>query len=171
MARPLGPSFDEVYETYGDDVYRLCARLSGSITDAEDLAQEVFVEVFRDWEQFEGRSKASTWLYRIAVNRWRRMNNQREPDAIPYHDERVKSIGDYGSIPQHFQRMTLDDALSSLNAPLREAFILVKAQGLRYREAARGWVCRCGRCRTACARRPRSCAGSLRTISADGPPA
>lgn len=136
MARPKRPSFDEVYDVYGDNVYRLCARLAGSSADAEDLAQEVFLEVFEHWEQFEGRSLATTWLYRVALNRWRRMNSQREPETIPYDHEMVESSADYGSIPEQFQRMTLDDALASLSAPLREAFVLVKAQGLRYREAA-----------------------------------
>jgi RNA polymerase sigma-70 factor (ECF subfamily) len=58
-------SFDEVYDTHFDYVYRLVARLAGS-TEAEDLAQEVFVVVCRRLDSFEGRADIKTWLFQIA---------------------------------------------------------------------------------------------------------
>jgi RNA polymerase sigma-70 factor (ECF subfamily) len=53
---------------YQADVFNLVCRMLGNREEAEDLAQEVFVTVFKSIEGFRGDSKFSTWLYRIAVN-------------------------------------------------------------------------------------------------------
>lgn len=61
-------AFREFVETYRDRVYNLLFRMIGRKEEAEDLAQEVFVTVFKSIDQFRGESKLSTWLYRIAAN-------------------------------------------------------------------------------------------------------
>lgn len=61
-------AFREMVETYQDRVYNLLFRMIGRREEAEDLAQEVFVTVFKSIDQFRGDSKLSTWLYRVAAN-------------------------------------------------------------------------------------------------------
>jgi RNA polymerase sigma-70 factor (ECF subfamily) len=61
-------AFRELVEEYQDRVFNLLYRMIGGREEAEDLAQEVFVTVFKSIEQFRGDSKLSTWLYRVAVN-------------------------------------------------------------------------------------------------------
>jgi RNA polymerase sigma-70 factor (ECF subfamily) len=61
-------AFRELVETYQDRVFSLVLRMIGRREEAEDLAQEVFVTVFKSIEQFRGDAKLSTWLYRVAVN-------------------------------------------------------------------------------------------------------
>jgi RNA polymerase sigma-70 factor, ECF subfamily len=61
-------AFRELVETYQDRVFSLVLRMIGRRDEAEDLAQEVFVTVFKSIEQFRGDAKLSTWLYRVAVN-------------------------------------------------------------------------------------------------------
>src|SRR5215831_43951 len=61
-------AFREMVETYQDRIYNLLFRMIGRREEAEDLAQEVFVTVFKSIEQFRGESKFSTWLYRVAAN-------------------------------------------------------------------------------------------------------
>lgn len=61
-------AFREFVETYRDRVHNLLFRMIGRKEEAEDLAQEVFVTVFKSIDQFRGESKLSTWLYRIAAN-------------------------------------------------------------------------------------------------------
>lgn len=61
-------AFREMIATYQTDVFNLVFRMLGNWEEAEDLAQEVFVTVFKSIEGFRGDSKFSTWLYRIAVN-------------------------------------------------------------------------------------------------------
>ncbi len=61
-------AFRELVEGYQDRVFSLILRMIGSRAEAEDLAQEVFVTVFKSIDQFRGDAKLSTWLYRVAVN-------------------------------------------------------------------------------------------------------
>ncbi len=61
-------AFKEMVEAYQDRVFNLLFRMIGAREEAEDLAQEVFVTVFKSIDQFRGESKLSTWLYRVAAN-------------------------------------------------------------------------------------------------------
>lgn len=59
--------FEKVYQEYQPKVLRYLSRLTGQ-DEAQDIAQEVFEKVSRSIGAFEGRSKLSTWIYRIATN-------------------------------------------------------------------------------------------------------
>lgn len=61
-------AFREMVDEYRDRVYGLTLRMLGNQEEAEDLAQEVFITVFKSIESFRGDSKFSTWLYRITAN-------------------------------------------------------------------------------------------------------
>jgi len=61
-------AFSELVVTYERRVFSLVYRLLGRRDEAEDLAQEVFVQVFKSIDTFRGESKLSTWIYRIATN-------------------------------------------------------------------------------------------------------
>jgi len=61
-------AFNELVELYGDRVYRLLLRMLARKDEAEDMAQEVFVQVFKSIHQFRGDAKLGTWIYRVAVN-------------------------------------------------------------------------------------------------------
>src|SRR6201986_2711599 len=61
-------AFNELVQTYGRRVSALVLRMLGNKAEAEDLTQEVFVQVFKAISTFRGESKLSTWIYRIAVN-------------------------------------------------------------------------------------------------------
>jgi RNA polymerase sigma-70 factor (ECF subfamily) len=61
-------AFNELVELYGDRVYRLMLRMLSRREEAEDMAQEVFVQVFKAIGQFRADSKLGTWIFRIAVN-------------------------------------------------------------------------------------------------------
>lgn len=62
-------SFQTLVETYQRMVVNTCLGIVHNKADAEDLAQDVFLEIFRTAENFRGDAKISTWLYRIATNR------------------------------------------------------------------------------------------------------
>ena len=126
-----------LYAQHGDRIYRFCFRLCGRAADAEDLAQEVFVAAYQGWGSFAGRSSVLTWLYRIALYRWHRLRPQWQPDAVSWDD--ASEAADPHGDPAHVgvQRLSLDAALALLPDDLHDAFILVKAEGLKYKEAAR----------------------------------
>src|SRR5689334_24728275 len=60
--------FQELYQTHYRRVYSLCLRMTKDISDAEDLTQEVFVQLFRTVGSFRGDSAFTTWLHRLTVN-------------------------------------------------------------------------------------------------------
>lgn len=134
--------FDALYETYAPGVYRFCLRLTaGRTADAEDLTQEVLLAAYQGLPRFAGRSAIRTWLYRIAVFRWRtlrdtqaRGNGGGETTALDTTapDSRAPDMAS-----ATVARLSLETALAALPDPLREAFLLVKAEGLTHREAAR----------------------------------
>jgi RNA polymerase sigma-70 factor (ECF subfamily) len=63
-----GQAFDEIVQLYGDKVFNLVYRMLGNRHEAEDVAQEVFITVFKTVDGFRGEAKFSTWLLRIAAN-------------------------------------------------------------------------------------------------------
>ena len=62
-------AFREIVETWKNRVYNTALGILQNAEDAEDVTQEVFVQVYESVEQFKGDSKFSTWLYRIAVTK------------------------------------------------------------------------------------------------------
>ncbi len=61
-------AFRELVEAHRDRVYNITFRMLGNRAEAEDVAQEVFIAVFKTIDTFREESKFSTWLYRVAVN-------------------------------------------------------------------------------------------------------
>lgn len=74
---PAETAIPRLMAEYGAKIYQLGLRLCGKAPDAEDLAQETFLQAFRKWGQFEGRSEESTWLFTIAARLCRRRQRRR----------------------------------------------------------------------------------------------
>jgi RNA polymerase sigma-70 factor (ECF subfamily) len=88
-------AFNEVVRLYQERVFRLVLRMLGDRAEAEDVAQEVFITVFKSIDGFRGDSKLSTWLYRVATNHCknrikylerRARGKKKEFDEIAEHD-------------------------------------------------------------------------------------
>lgn len=67
-ARGDESAFKELFDRHHRMVYNLAFRMTGNHSDAEEIAPEVFVKVWRKASEFRGQSRVSTWLYRIAAN-------------------------------------------------------------------------------------------------------
>ena len=61
-------AFEFLYRLHGRRVYALCLRMVSNPSDAEDLMQEAFLQLFRKIGTFRGESAFSTWLHRMTVN-------------------------------------------------------------------------------------------------------
>jgi RNA polymerase sigma-70 factor (ECF subfamily) len=83
----------ELMARLGDKIFGFSLKFCGNREDAEDLVQETFLQAFRNWGQFEGRSTPSSWLYTIAARGCQRMNRKRkgEPRRIDSLDEQLPS--------------------------------------------------------------------------------
>jgi RNA polymerase sigma-70 factor (ECF subfamily) len=94
-------AFRELVEAHRDRVYNITFRMLGNRAEAEDVAQEVFIAVFKNIEDFREQSKFSTWLYRIAVNhcknriKYLARRHDRDRDEL---DETTQGTGVNGSI-------------------------------------------------------------------------
>ena len=64
---PADSAIPRLLDQHGSQIYGLGLRMCGNPEDAQDLVQDVFLQAFRKWDQFEGRSSPSTWLYTIAA--------------------------------------------------------------------------------------------------------
>ncbi|MCP4180314.1 MAG: RNA polymerase sigma factor [bacterium] len=62
-------NFRQLMESYKDKVVNTCYGFLHNREDAEDVAQEVFIEVYLSYHKFRGKSSISTWIYRIAINK------------------------------------------------------------------------------------------------------
>lgn len=129
-------SFDALYAEHGNRIYRFCYRLCGQSADAEDLTQEVFLAAYQGLAGFAGRSSLATWLYRIAFYRWQRIRSRRGPETVPLEEDTATSPTAPDPSRSTIERVMLDQALETLPEALRETFLLVKVEGLKYREAA-----------------------------------
>jgi len=61
-------AFEALFHAYEQRVYSLCVRMTGDLSEAEDLAQETFLQLFRRISSFRNESAFATWLYRVTVN-------------------------------------------------------------------------------------------------------
>jgi RNA polymerase sigma factor (sigma-70 family) len=61
--------FERIFKQHHHRVYAICLRMMGNIKEAEDLTEDVFLQVFRRLQSFPTEAPFSTWLYRLTVNR------------------------------------------------------------------------------------------------------
>ena len=136
-------AFDELVRRHQGQIVNLARAMTASDADVDDIAQEVFVRVWRGLAQFRGESAFRTWLYGIALNvirthRGRRSKLRRLFWSAPADSEGdpVEEARDEGTgIEQKLMlRDAIDRALRMLPAELRDALVLRDVQGLEYRE-------------------------------------
>lgn len=95
-------AFNEVVRAHGDKVFSLVYRMIGNRAEAEDLAQEVFVTVFKTVDTFRSESKFSTWLLRIAANHCKnriKYLSRRRTDGGGLDDVAEEKMADAGRAP------------------------------------------------------------------------
>ncbi len=140
------PSFEEVATRYGPTVYQMAYRLTGDDEEARDLAQDVFVRVYRNLDKYEPGT-FSGWLYRITKNlfldRVRRHKRYRM-EPLPDEDwkQPVESApGPADRVEQGLLRGDIERAIVTLPPSFRTAVVLCDVQGLSYDEIseATGW--------------------------------
>lgn len=141
-------AFKELVQNYQKQVVNTCFGIIHDRDDAEDVAQEVFIEVFRSVDKFRAESKISTWLYRIAVNRslnFIRDNKKRKwfqsfDDSAQNRNNELRSlVGSKSDTPEYElekneRAAMLHEAINSLPQNQKVAFTLSKYEDLSYQE-------------------------------------
>jgi RNA polymerase sigma-70 factor (ECF subfamily) len=147
-------AFAVIFDAHKMRVYSLCFRMTNNTAEAEDLAQESFMQVFRKLATFRGDSAFSTWLYRITVNtvlmHFRRKSLQRVSLDEPYrnHENAETVRREYGSkdgrLESSLSRLALTQAISELPEGYRAIFLLHEVEGYQHREIAKLLGCSVG---------------------------
>jgi RNA polymerase sigma-70 factor (ECF subfamily) len=144
-------AFRGLIEKHQDMVYDLCLRMLGSAQDAEDVAQETFLTLYRHLPQYQPDYKLSNWLYTIALNRCRRALRRRkilrffsldffispseDSDAAPRELASLEALPEAG-LERAQNEEFAQKLLASLPDTLREAFILRHLKRMSYQEIA-----------------------------------
>jgi RNA polymerase sigma-70 factor (ECF subfamily) len=135
-------AFELIYERYHRRTYSLCLRMTSSQTEAEDLTQEVFIQLFRKIGSFRGDSAFSTWLHRLTVNqvlmhfRRRSVKNERTSDDGEMPEQTVRGTSDPNKMAV-VDRIALKNAIAELPNGYRNVFILHDVEGFEHEEVAR----------------------------------
>jgi len=69
LIKQIPSAYNDLLDEYGKKVYNTCLSFVPNTEDAEDIAQEVFIEIYNSIKKFRGDSSLSTWIYRISVNK------------------------------------------------------------------------------------------------------
>jgi len=153
-------AFTEIVERHSGTVYNLALRLMNDPQEAEDVLQETFISAFRALDRFQGRSRLSTWLYRIAVNTARNTIASRQRRPLDYEAELSESEQNNvaarlkhddtpeASVLSEEIRVTVNRAIEQLPEDLRTAIVLREVEGLSYEEIAEAMDCPVGTVRS-----------------------
>jgi len=128
-------AFEKLYRLHVDKVYGLCLRMTGNVAEAEDCAQEAFIQAWNKLDKFRGDSAFATWLHRIAVNSvlGRMRKSKREQDRIQLAGQEVESpvtVADSGELRD------LSEAVERLPEGARHVFVLYAVYGYSHEEAS-----------------------------------
>ena len=127
-------AFERLYRMHIDKVYGLCLRMTGNVAEAEDCAQEAFIQAWNKIDRFRGDSAFATWLHRIAVNSvlGRMRKSKREHDRIQlagYTMDSPTAAADTGELRD------LSNAVNRLPEGARHVFVLYAVYGYSHEEA------------------------------------
>lgn len=135
-------AFEIIYQRYHRRTFSLTMRMTNNTSEAEDLTQEVFIQLFRKAGSFRGDSAFSTWLHRLTVNqvlmhfRRRSVKNEKVSDDGEMPEQTVHGTANPNKMPV-VDRIALKNAIGELPNGYRNVFILHDVEGYEHEEVAR----------------------------------
>jgi len=152
-------AFEELVTIYQGKIATLSYYLTGNHTDAQDLAQEVFVRAYTNLKSFRQDAELGTWLHRIAINLWSNMQRRQKFTNLVSLDDPVQTeSGDLartvastdqdgdpaGALEGKELQSTVQQALRSLPEEYRTVLVLREVEGYSYEEIAKIAGCSLG---------------------------
>ena len=140
-----GEAFEILYTMHKRRVYSLCLRMLGNTAEAEDLAQEAFLQLFRKISMFRGESAFSTWLHRLTVNvvlmhlRKKGLNQVSLDEYLEPQDEDGprRDVGSPDNVlAGSVDRVTLERCIEELPPGYKVFFVLHDVEGYEHNEIA-----------------------------------
>ena len=142
-------AFEQLYTRHNRRVYALCLRMTGNVSEAEDLSQEAFIQLFRKIGSFRGESAFTTWLHRLTVNqvlmhfrkKGVRLEQTTDDGEVPI--QIVKGTENHLRMPV-VDRIALEKAIAKLPPGYRTVFLLHDVEGHEHEEIAQILGCSVG---------------------------
>lgn len=142
-------AFEEIYKRHYRRVYSLCLRMLQNSTEAEDLTQDVFIQLHRKISSFRGESAFTTWLHRLTVNqvlmhfRKRVVRYEKTADEEETPIQIVPGTENQNRMSV-IDRIALKKAIQQLPAGYKKVFLLHDVEGYEHEEVARILGCSVG---------------------------
>lgn len=141
--------FEDLYRKHYRRVYSICLRMTGNVAEAEDLTQEVFIQLHRKIGSFRGEAAFTTWLHRLTVNqvlmhfRKRSVRSELTTDDGEMPDSIDPETINPEAMPI-VDRIGLESAIAQLPNGYRTVFVLHDVEGYEHEEIARLLGCSAG---------------------------
>jgi RNA polymerase sigma-70 factor (ECF subfamily) len=142
-------AFEEIYNRHHRRVYAVCLRMLQNASEAEDLTQDVFIQLYRKIGSFRGDSAFTTWLHRMTVNqvlmhfRKRSVKYERTTEEGDTPDQMVAGTTN----PERMRivdKIALDNAIEQLPKGYKNVFVLHDVEGFEHEEVAKILGCSVG---------------------------
>jgi len=145
-------AFEALYHAYERRVYLLCVRMTGDSSEAEDLTQETFLQIFRKISTFRNESAFATWLHRVTVNVVLMHHRRKRLPIVPFEHADASpeelSWREYGAedrtLVSLIDRILLRRAITQLPEGRRAVLVLHDLEGYRHTEIAKLQDCSIG---------------------------
>ncbi|NOX35939.1 MAG: sigma-70 family RNA polymerase sigma factor [Calditrichaeota bacterium] len=149
---PTAVDFETLYRDYGRSVLNLVYRMTGDEEVARDLTQDIFYKIYTRLDEFEGRSRIYTWIYRIAVNhvlnylkrerrrKWVELLEKRTSEIFQEASERVEwkvpPESPDARMERHQREAIIWQMIQQLPDKLKLPFVLHRYEQMSYKEIA-----------------------------------
>ena len=142
-------AFEEIYRRHHRRVYSICLRMLQNASEAEDLTQDVFIQLYRKIGSFRGDSAFTTWLHRMTVNQVLMHFRKRTVkfEKTTEEGETPEQIVSGTANPEKMRivdKIALDNAIEQLPAGYKNVFLLHDVEGFEHEEVARILGCSVG---------------------------
>jgi len=142
-------AFEEIYQRHHRRVYSICLRMLQNAYEAEDLTQDVFIQLYKKVGSFRGDSAFTTWLHRMTVNqvlmhfRKRNVKYEKTTEEGETPDQIVAGTADPDKMPI-VDKIALENAIDQLPLGYKNVFVLHDVEGFEHEEVARILGCSVG---------------------------
>jgi RNA polymerase sigma-70 factor (ECF subfamily) len=142
-------AFEELYQRHHRRVYSICLRMLQNASEAEDLTQDVFIQLYRKIGSFRGDSAFTTWLHRMTVNQVLMHFRKRTVKFEKTTEEGETPVQIVSGTENPFKmpivdKIAIENAIEQLPAGYKKVFVLHDVEGFEHEEVARILGCSVG---------------------------